>query len=413
MKKKLIILSLMLLLVLIARVPLHAQQMGFDLPEGTKKIRINFEVHNNLIVLPITINHFIHTKFILDTGVQYPIITEKTLADLLGLNYMRRIIVQGPGEQDSISALVATDVSLLLPNGVHSGDNQALLVLEEDYLNLRETMGVEIYGIIGYDLFSRFIIEINYDENYLVLHEPKRFKARKRYKKMDMTVYNTKPYVNIKVENKQGETSRLNLMIDTGASHSLLIDNPDDRSILPSTSVSSVIGRGIGGDIEGHLGRVSNVKVGKYDFDNAIVSFPIAGDYGASIKRGSRQGTMGSEFLSRFNVIFDYFSGTLYLKKSKHYAREFEYDMSGMTLMAHGTSFNKFRVNAVRHNSPAYHAGVKVGDIIESINGFDFQDLMLSGATTMLRHKEGKKITLRIIRGEEDFKTSFKLERYI
>ncbi|UXP33690.1 aspartyl protease family protein [Reichenbachiella agarivorans] len=390
-----------------------AQHVGFDLPDKLQRVRIDFELHNNLIVIPVVLNKTLKANFILDTGVQYPIITEKALADMLGLTYSRRIIIQGPGEKDSITALINTDIHLQLPGGVESGMNQSLLVLENDYLNLRETMGVDVYGIIGYDIFSRFIVEINYDEKYLVVHEHKRYKPKRRYKKLDMRVYNTKPYVSLMVENKRGDKNKLSLMIDTGASHSLLIDSPDDRSVLPTTNIMSVIGRGLGGDIEGHLGRVKNVKIGKYEFENPIVSFPQEGDYGSAVMRGSRNGTMGSEFLSRFNVVFDYFSGTLYIKKNKNYAREFEYDMSGMTLVAHGTDFNEFRVGSVRYNSPAYLAGVKRGDIIHSINGFNFEILNLSGASTLLRQKEGKKITLKITRGEEEFKTSFKLLRYI
>lgn len=391
----------------------YAQQVGFDLPNDYKNVKINFQLQNNLIVIPIIINDKITANFILDTGVQYPILTEKLIADMIGIEYSRHIIIQGPGEKDSISAKVAMDVKLELPGGVSSGMNQALLVLDQDYLNFRETMGVEIYGIIGYDIFSRFIVEINYDDQYLVLHEPKKYKSRRRYKKVDMRVHNTKPYVNVTVTNRRGETNTMSLMVDTGASHSLLIDNPDDRSVLPSSNITSIIGRGLGGEIRGKLGRVSTAKISKFQFEDPIVSFPIEGEYGEAIKRGSRNGTVGNEFLTRFNVVFDYFSGTLYLCKSHKHSSPFEYDMSGMTLVAHGRNYDTYKVSAVRPNSPAYLAGIMPGDVIETINGFDFQTLKLSGASAMLRSKEGKKITLRVTRDQFAFKTSFKLQRYI
>ncbi|MCV9388635.1 aspartyl protease family protein [Reichenbachiella ulvae] len=412
MRKKIGIAISALLIVLSIQYT-YAQQVGFDLPENTKRVRIDFKTHNNLIVIPVVINEFITANFILDTGVQYPILTEKLIADMIGLEYARRIIIQGPGENDSITARVAMDVKLELPGGVHSGINQALLVLEEDYLGLRESMGAEVYGIIGYDIFSRFIVEINYDDQYIVLHEPRKYKPRRRYKKVEMRTHNTKPYINLAVTNNRGETNKMSLMIDTGASHSLLIDNPDDRSVLPTSNITSVIGRGLGGEIKGKLGRVKTVKVNKFEFDDPIVSFPLEGDYGSGVKRGSRNGTVGSEFLSRFNVVFDYFSGTLYLKKGQSYSSPFEYDMSGMTLVAHGEGFDQYRVSAVRKNSPAYLAGIKVNDIIETINGFNYETLQLSGASAMLRSREGKRITVKVTRDQFEFKTSFKLQRYI
>lgn len=405
------LISIPVLMVLLS-LSTDAQNIGYRLPDGAKKVRIPFEVHNNLIVLPIIINGQTKLKFILDTGVQYPILTEKYFGSMIGLQYTRKIVIQGTGSIDSLSALVATNVSLELPNGVKSGLNQSLLVLEEDYLNLKENMGVDIYGIIGYDIFSRFIVEIDYDNKYLVLHEPETFRPKRRYELLDLTVRDTKPFINLNVINEDNENFELLFMIDTGASHTLLM-NDSENKLHPSTTVPSVIGRGLGGDIRGDLGRVDLVKIGKYSCVQPIISFPQEGDYGSPITRGSRNGTVGSGLLSRFDVIFDYFSGHIYIKRNRNFSRPYEYDMSGLTLSLDSQNYDRFKVNHVRDNSPAYLSGIKKGDIIESINGYIFEDLKLTGANEILRQREGKKITIKVIRGKEHFKASFNLKRYI
>lgn len=390
-----------------------AQQIGFAFPPDVKRVVIPFERINNLIIIPVTINNSITLKFILDTGVQYPILTEKLFAQFIGLQYSRRITIQGPGVADSITAKVVQNVNLTLPGGVTSGVNQALLVLEKDYLQLSYSLGAEVYGVIGYDIFSRFVVEINYDENYIVLHEPKKYRPKRSYKKLPIQVVNTKPYIKVGIKKDSGQIQLKNLMIDTGASHALLLDNSDNESLLPNEKIPSIIGRGLGGDINGYLGRMRHVELGKFHFEGAIASFPKASDYGNLMKHGSRNGTMGGDLLSRFHVVFDYSSGYLYLKKSRSYSRSFEADMSGIGLVVDGDQLKDLKVYSIRHESPAYVAGLRAGDVIKSINGYDLEILKFGEFATLLRLKDGKKITVKYERDKTPLKSTFKLKRYI
>lgn len=390
-----------------------SQQVGFDFPPDVHKVFIPFERYNNLIVIPVTINHSLTLKFILDTGVQYPILTEKVFGDYLGLDYSRNITIQGPGVQDSIKARIAQQVSISLPGGIESGVNQALLVLEEDYLELKNNLGTDVFGVIGYDIFSRFIVEINYDDSYIVLHEPKKYRPKGAYKKVPLRVVNTKPYIEVTIMKNENEGRRMHLMVDSGASHAVLVDNPEDNSLIPEQNITSVIGRGLGGNINGYLGRMTSIKIGKFEFEEPIATFPVEGDYGDAIKRGSRNGTIGGELLSRFNVVFDYFSSNLYLKKGSLYNKGFEHDMSGMNIIAYGKDLKELKVSAVRVDSPAFQAGIRQGDRIETINGYSLESLRFSDFSTLLRMKPGKKIVVKYVRDGEVQKTSFKLERYI
>ena len=138
------------LFVIILTLPSHAQFLGFRMSTGAKVIEFPFERYNNLIIIPVTINGRITVKFILDSGVQNCILTEPLVASLLNLTYDRTITFTAPGQADSILAHVAKNVQLKLP-GIE-GQGISMLVLDQDYLNL---------SIIGYELCSRFIIEVN------------------------------------------------------------------------------------------------------------------------------------------------------------------------------------------------------------------------------------------------------------
>ena len=389
------------------------QQIGFDFPDEVEKVEIPFERYNNLIVIPITINNSLTLKFILDTGVQFAILTEEAFAEFLDLKYDRRLVIQGPGMMDSVRAQVATKVQMNLPGGISSGVNQSLLVLEEDYLNLRKNLGADVYGIIGYDIFSRFVVEFDYDKNIIVLHEPRKFRPKKYHNRVPMDIVNTKPYISTRLTFDNGEQEELNLMVDTGASHAILLDDGSANVFLPAKTIKTVIGRGLGGDINGLLGRVEKLEISKYVFENPIASFPEQSDYPSAMKRGSRNGTIGGEILTRFHPVFDYFRGVLYLRKNREYTTSFEHDMSGIEIMASGSKYDLVKVMAVREDSPADLAGIEVDDIITSINGVDTSEVAFSSIITTLRFKSGKKINMKVRRRGEIIKTSFKLKRMI
>ncbi len=152
-----------------------SQSLGFALTEAKTKIRIPIEIYNNLIVVPVVLNGQLPLKFILDTGVRTTILTEKAFSDFLRLTYARKYTISGPGGEKLVSAYITNNVTLDMP-GVH-GEGHAMLVLDKDYLELRNYLGTEVQGILGYEIFSRFIVQIDYANKTLTLMTPKTFQA--------------------------------------------------------------------------------------------------------------------------------------------------------------------------------------------------------------------------------------------
>ena len=388
------------------------KEFGFKMPAKTRKIEIPFEQRNNLIVIPITINRFLTLKFILDTGVENAILTEKLYADILDINYIREITIDGPGLIDSVEAYIANQITFGLPGGV-IGQNMNMLVLKEDYLQLSENIGENVHGIIGYDIFSRFVVEINYDDNILTLHEPRRYKKSKREVEIPLDIRGSKPFMNAVIYQGDQKAS-LDIMIDTGASHAALIDYNYLSGIdLPEKTIETRLGRGIAGDIPGYLGRIDAVEINCFDFSKILVSAPFDGVYNKVIKRGARIGTFGGELLNRFNVTFDYPHSKIYLREGNRYQDSFEYDMSGMTLNAAGSDLDTLKVVNVKKNGPAYGANIRKGDIIHSINGKSLRHHTLSDIYQLLQMRDGKKIRCRLYQDGEKIKVNFRLEQII
>ena len=390
------------------------QALGFAIADGKKRVDIPIQIQNNLIVVPVILNDVLPLKFIVDTGVRTAILTQKAFSDILELPYSRKYSISGPGGEKLIDAYVTNNVSISLP-GV-TGRGHALLVLEEDYLELRNYLGTDVHGILGYELFSRFIVKIDYSKKIMTLILPEKFHPRKKFQEIPMLVEDTKPFILTSIDISPSNSMTAKLLMDTGASHGLLLEpSSDERVRVPLNTVSTVIGRGLGGAITGKTGRIESMKLGEYSLDQVLANFPDPNSYMDTLKSTLtfRHGTVGGEILSRFTVIFNYPQGKLYLKKNSSFNKKFYFNLSGIDLKAKGSGLNVFEVMDVRKLSPADKVGVHQGDLVISVNGVLAKDLRLNELNALLNSRPGKKIILGIERNKIRYELNFRLENQI
>jgi len=394
---------------------LKAQPLGFSINGGKSRVQIPIEIQNNLIIVPVILNGQVPLKFILDTGVRTTILTEKTYSDILHLTYTRKYSIAGPGGEKIIDAYITNSVTLDLP-GVH-GEGHTMLVLEKDYLELRNYLGTEVHGILGYEIFSRFIVQINYEKKMLILQLPELFKAPRKFQELPMVVQDTKPYVYTEVAMTETARLRGKLLMDTGASHGLILEPESDSIIkVPSQHINSIIGRGLGGVITGQIGRIKSLEIGKYKINNVLANFPDLNSYNDTLKTSRhvfRNGAIGGEILSRFDVIFNFPADKVYFKKNAAFSKNFYFNLSGVTIKARGARLTKFEITDIRKNSSAEKADIRVGDVIIFINGISVTSLDLNQVNGYLNSKPGRRISFDIERGGERLKRVFKLENQI
>jgi hypothetical protein len=392
----------------------EAQQLGFSLAEGRRRVEIPVEIYNNLVVVPVLLNGKLPMKFIVDTGVRTAILTEKSFTDILNLTYTRRYSISGAGATQTIEAYVTTGVDLILPGVV--GHGHSLLVLERDYLELRNFLGADIHGILGYELFSRFIVQIDYVNKRLVLMAPEKFTPGRRFEEIPIKIEDTKPYLLAGVELQDGTQITAKLLMDSGASHGLLLEPTSDKKItVPEASLATIIGRGLGGEITGRVGRIKSMQLGRFRFDDVIANFPDENSYADTLKLGRvfRNGTIGGEILSRFTVIFDFPREKVYLRKNGAFGKNFYYNMSGTTIRAMGSRLNSFEIADVRQGSSGEEAGLQKGDILLFINGITVREMDLNIINGFFNARPGRTLNLEIRRGEQHLKKRLTLKNQI
>lgn len=392
-----------------------SQHSGFRVENGKKKVTIPVEIMNNMVVIPVVLNNQAPLKFILDTGVRTTVLTQKTYSDILGLTYSKEIFISGPGGEKLVDAYVTDNVTLDLP-GVQ-GKGHSMLVLEKDYLELRNYLGTEVHGILGYELFSRFIIRIDYHKKRIVLLSPEHFKKKRRYHTINIVIEDTKPFVMAKAKLNDNTELDVKLLMDTGASHGLVLEPESDPAItIPEKNIESIIGRGLGGEITGRIGRIDALTIGEYKIDKVIANFPDPESYSDGLFKGEsirRNGAVGGEILSRFSVIFNFPNEEIYIKKNASYKKKFNHDMGGLIIKAKGARLRTYEITHLRSGSPGELAGLKEGDLIMSINGTEAQNMNLNQLNGFFNSKEGKRIVLEVNRDGATIKMEFRLVNQI
>lgn len=382
-----------------------------------KVSKFDFDLHANLIVIKAQLDGSDTLRFILDTGVSSTIVTDPKRALSLGVRYVRRVKIAGAGEGEALMANVSVGHTIRIGDVI--ARQQSLVVLDEDVLQLSEFLGVPIHGIFGHDIFSNFVVTIDFENKKLTLTDPKKF----NYKKSMGTQYpivltQSKPYTDaIAMVSNDHQLIPMRLVIDTGAGHALLLNAGEKEPIrLPDRVMRANLGRGLNGEINGNIGRVDKIKMGSIEMKNILASFPDSLSFSMKFTPDDtkRQGSIGCELLRRFTVTLNYRDGYMIMKPLRNRMKEsFEHDMSGLDVRARGTNFNQYVVNKVIEGSPAGAAGLQEGDELIFVNGQNVKDMTISEIYKVLSRKEGKEVEFFFRRNGELKVATFYLKRMI
>ena len=377
--------------------------------------KIPFTFSGNQIIIQLKLNGSKPLNFILDSGVKTPIILDVPQFDTLEIGKSKRIIVQGLGQGDGIDAIIAYENTINIGSHVVNY-NQTVLVLLEDLFHLSNKLGHDINGIIGFDIFRDFIVEINYDRHYLKLHDPKKYKysKSKKYISKELTFNRGKPYVHLDVELANKKIVPVKLLVDTGGSDALwlFIDSHEDIN-HPEKYIPDFLGTGLNGDIFGKRARISGLHIGELVLDDITVSYPDSTSVAFVMVHKERNGSIGGAALSRFRVIIDYTNKKITFKKGSNFRKGFYYNMSGLEIKMPFPDLPLYEVSNVREGSPAMEAGVMVGDMVKFINYTNCASMTFPEIMSTFRERDGKRIRILLDRDGEDVKVSFRLKKVI
>jgi aspartyl protease len=227
--------------------------------------------------------------FLLDTGAEYSVVSSR-LAERLGLTLEKR----GAREFVDEVGLALKDVVLL---------HQRVMVMPFDGYYAR---GRTIDGLVGYDFFARFVVEIDFKGSNLVIWEPSGFAAPKGAVSVPIALAGRLPVMPSMLILEGGRTLRARLMVDTGASQAVLLRYPFAKAhdLLDPGGEQSTAPSLASGTRTLTSVPVQQIAFAKWTFPRPHVR-AFAEPIGSAAATDS-DGLIGNDLLARFTLFVDY-----------------------------------------------------------------------------------------------------------
>ncbi|RFS23432.1 signal protein PDZ [Chitinophaga silvatica] len=238
-----------------------------------------------------------------------------------------------------------------------------------DYELISQVYGIQVDGIIGFSLLSRYIITVDYDTEEIIIYPKGNFNYPKGGQLLKPSLTQI-PLISAPLRNSY-RTINNRYYFDTGAGMCLLLSSQfvNDSSVLQekkkrrSKKIIQTEAQGLGGKMSMSLTTITEFKVGNFSFRNVptyifddksnVTAYPFLG------------GMIGNDLLRRFNITLNYSKKEIYLMPNTHYRDMFDYSYTGLIIyLING----KVEVTDIIKGSPAEKAGFKSGDIIIAIN---------------------------------------------
>ena len=404
--------------------------------------KLPFKLINNLMIVPVEVNG-VELSFIMDSGVSKPILFNLYDQDSIELRDVTQISIKGLGEGKPIEALSSLGNTFRI-GSLTNTDQQLYVVLDKD-MNFSSSLGVPIHGIIGYDIFKDYVVEINYNRTFIRFHHPDYYQPKTNSKavSLPLEIENFKAYIKGGVVLQGQEEIPVKLLMDTGSSDAIWLFSKEEEGLwVPEKNYEDYLGKGLSGNIFGKRTRIEQVRIGDFVLKDAKAAFPDIGSFQALLNIGDRDGSLGGEVLKRFNMVIDYPGQQITLSKNALFNEPFQFNLAGIELEHAGVRYVAERitnvsgvvrkddsafgnvqimlgdqtrvslvpeivVSAIRAGSPAEEVGLREGDVILAVNGKPVHRYQLQEVMGLINSKKGKRVRLLIERYNKDLLFSF------
>ena len=293
------------------------KHLGFGFDNEKKTVTIPFTSYNNLIIIESQIDEQKKLNLILDTGVRSLVLFDKSYLPEMSKNTFN-VQFTGAGTYKPIEAEVSVNHNLRLCEDVVANQINAV-ILNQSNKELHKIKGIKIHGAFGYQLFTRFIVMIDYRNQLITLTEPGKAAIFHGYKSIPLTIHDTKPFIKTEFLGQKNKWQVKNLILDLGANHQLLLHHPGTiKTMFYDKRQNSRIAEGLSGSIYGKKGFAKEIKLGSISYKNPEILIPAKSTYHQELMEEiEKHGSIGGRFFKDTVIILDYINGYLFIEKNE------------------------------------------------------------------------------------------------
>lgn len=360
---------------------------------------VPFELYANKPRVTVRVNGAGPFDFLVDTGSIFDVV-DTEVARRLGIEADGSYDASGAGEA-TMDVRTAAGVTLAL-GGLELPAGEVRVAPIDAAVGRLEGRALE--GLLGYDFFARFPVELDYDSGTLAVG------VEARGEEVPVELVRRHPFVTATLR-VGGRELTAPFLVDTGFRSALVLTSPFVAAHglveLAGATIEATTGAGIGGPTVERVARIERFELGPFAFESVVVQF--SGARAGTLAVGNMAGIVGSETLRRFRATFDYPGRRLVLEPGAAFREPFEFDLSGLYLI--GT--DEVEVWSVVADSPAAEAGIQAGDLVEAFDGARASDLGPEPLRRALRSAPGSTHELELRRGDSFYRVQLELRRLV
>lgn len=375
----------------------RAAQTSSKPPAARSEISIPFELVARHIVLQVKINNSRSLSFVLDTGDQVAIV-DTDRAKELGLKLQGQVRVGGAGSETLAGSLVK-DATWTIP-GLAGFSQPVALALPLGKLAAR--FGHDFDGIIGGDFIKQFVVEVDYQARVIKLHDKEGFTYAGTGESIPIQLNSAgHPSIEAELTPIGGSTIKGKFVFDIGSGGALALHSPfvAEHRLLGSglKTIRSIGAGGAGGQTNGQIGRVSELKIGKFKIARPITLF--SEDKAGAFASTELAGNIGQQIAGKFKLFLDYARERIIFEPTANFNEPFDRAYGGLAISAEDRDYTTFRITEVLESSPASEVGLQKNDLIIKVDDQPASKLTLTGLSEMFERPVTYKLTIR--RGDQ------------
>jgi len=261
-----------------------------------------------LVILTGRVNGKADVDFILDTGAPVTVLVENRQTAALGLDTSKARPLGPEGDPATPLGVIADGFRIAFP-GVALAQVTAV-VIPGDRLPCQERFrAIDFGGVIGADLFRKFVVEVDPVARLVRLHDPKTWSPPKDATAVPLEFSEGHPFVDAQVRLDSGRMVPLRLHVDLGMSKSAsLVAGESSLVPMPAGGEAREVCY-VGGIREERSGPPVALMLGSARFDVADPTYVTPGA-GPGLRE---DGAIGGGALSGRRIFIDYPSRRLHL----------------------------------------------------------------------------------------------------
>jgi predicted aspartyl protease len=274
---------------------------GFFLPDSVNEMTLRYKSIKNLIVLQVMINDSIPVNLILDTGCRNLVLFGKRFEKLFNASLNRKVQFSGLGSGKPVQGYL----SLSNKVSIYQVLGESIPIVVVPNRNVM-AMYTNVHGVIGYEIFFRFEIELNPQAETITFRPAMRASAPVGFYRVPLRIVDCRPVINSEVRMDSDNDRKYDMMIDTGSTLGLLVKTTNMDEFNYNSS-KKVIGLGFNGPIYGY-----ETQVGYMNLEGLVMTDLATGVIESP---WHNYASIGMKVLKDYIVVINYFKFYACFKK--------------------------------------------------------------------------------------------------